>query len=241
MYFTCICLAQRLVLQMGSRICESLGMKISAKPWKNNTNIYISSLFCLPLLFSKRYNSCVKHAVARCFFAHSGAQPWLTTSDVNCNEVIELIGAHLHGLRHRLLLWWGGRGSGDGEGCDELPLRSCFLKTVLIRGRTWPLTGTAREKHVAHKSRGCNWDKGEKCNQEVLEGRQLQRASGWLIIALIRERHHPNNIQANCFKSALARVPGLQDTRLPHEPQMQMKYYKCYFLGLFFKKTEIAS
>lgn len=192
MYFTCICLAQRSVLQMGSRICESLGMKICAKRWKNNTNIYITSLFCLSLLFSKRYNSCVKHAAARCFSAHSGAQPWLTTSDVNGNEVIELIGAHLHGLRRRLPLWCGGRGSsGGGGGCDELPLRSCFLKTVLIRGRTRPLTGTVREKHVAHKSRGCSWNKGEKCNQEILEGRQLQRASGWLIIVLIRARPSP--------------------------------------------------
>lgn len=49
-----------------------------------------------------------------CFFAHSGAQPWLTTSNVNCNEVTELIGSHHRGLRRRLALWCGGGDGGDG-------------------------------------------------------------------------------------------------------------------------------
>lgn len=119
-----------------------------------------------------------------------------------------------------------------GRGGDELPLRSCFLNTVLIRGRTWPPTGTAREKHVAHEKRGRGGDKGEKCNQEILEGRQLLRASGQLIIALIREQCNSNNMQANCFKSALARVHHLQDTSLPYDLQRQMKHYKQGFLCL---------
>lgn len=92
-----------------------------------------------------------------CFFAHSRAQPWLTTSDVNCNEVTELIVPHLHGWRRRLALWCGGmKGGNEGGGHDELPLISCFLKTVLIRGRTWPLTEIARNAHVVDKSRGCS-------------------------------------------------------------------------------------
>lgn len=47
-----------------------------------------------------------------------------------------------------------------------------------------------------------------------MEGRQPPRASGGLIIALIREHPNPNNTQANSAEAALARVQWLQ-----------MKYY----------------
>lgn len=55
-YFTCISLVQSKALQMGSRICESPGMKVFAKPWNNNANINRRSQFLLPLLFCTRYN-----------------------------------------------------------------------------------------------------------------------------------------------------------------------------------------
>lgn len=40
------------------------------------------------------------------------------------------------GSGHVALVW---------KGHDELPLRTDFLKTVLIMVSTWPFTGTARE------------------------------------------------------------------------------------------------
>ena len=129
-------------------------------------------------------------------------------------------------------------GMGEMGGYDKLPLISCFLKTVLIRGRMWPRTETARKTHAGHKSCRCRWNKSEEWDQEILEGRRLRSTSGWLIIALIREQRSPNNTQAN---SALARVLHLQDPKLPHELQLQMKYYWYYwycFLSLFLLKAK---
>lgn len=49
-YFTCISLMQSSAQQMGSRVCGPLGRSACAKPWNNNTNIYIRSQF-FPTLF----------------------------------------------------------------------------------------------------------------------------------------------------------------------------------------------
>ena len=42
-------------------------------------------------------------------------------------------------------LWSFGHVALMWQGHDELPLRSCFLKTVVIMERTWPFTGISRE------------------------------------------------------------------------------------------------
>lgn len=84
-------------------------------------------------------------------------------------------------------------------------------------------------KYTAHKKRRHSRDRDEKCNQEILEGRQLQRTSGWLIIKLIREQCNPNNTQTNCFKENEFII------RSAHE-RMQMKYDRYYYILLFFPK-----
>lgn len=60
-----------------------------------------------------------------------------------------------------------------------------------------------QRKYTALKTWGGTWDRDEICNQEILEGRQLQGASGRLIIEQIRKQCSPNNTPTNCFKSGL--------------------------------------
>lgn len=114
-----------------------------------------------------------------------------------------------------------------------------FSKNSSNHGEDVAFYRKCQGKYTAHKNLGRSWDRNEKCNQEILEGRRLQRASGQLIIELIREQCNPNNTQTNCFKSGLVGkwVHHLHDSSSPHEldVQMQMKHYKyCCILLIFF-------
>lgn len=138
--------------------------------------------------------------------------PWLISSGARYNEITTVIRACLDGNSWRVASLW--------QGQDELPLRFFFTKkTVLIMVRMWPFTGIGRES-TQHKKWRHSWDRDEKCNQEILEGRPLQWAVGRLIIELIREQCHPNNTQANCFKISSCRgkkVHHLHNSSSPRE------------------------
>lgn len=121
-----------------------LGWKSVPSPWNNNTNIYISLNSADHFHFltgitgwERRSTSHVSHVLLAVLLTDTGAQPWLTMSGVKYNQVSEVIGACLDGRTALVAL--------ARQGHDELPLRSYFLKTVLIVARTWPFTGTARE------------------------------------------------------------------------------------------------
>lgn len=103
-----------------------------------------------------------------------------------------------------------------------------FSKNSYNHGEDVAFHRNFQGKYTAHNNWGCSWDRNEKWNQEIMEGRQLQRASG----QLIRELCSPNNTRTNRFKSGLGGKWGhhLHDLCLPHELQIQMKYYEYYFL-----------
>ena len=78
-----------------------------------------------------------------------------------------------------------------GQGHDELSLRSFFLEAC-YEDLIEELPGKVHDTRT--------WDAvaTEICNQEILEGRQLPRASGQLLIELKTEQSNPNNTQTNC-------------------------------------------
>ena len=106
-----------------------------------------------------------------------------------------------------------------------------FSKNSCNHGEDVAFHRNFQGKYTAHNYWGCGWDRNEKWNQEIMEGRQLQRASGQLIIELIRGLCSPNNTWTNHFKSGLGGKWGhhLHDLCLPHKLQIQMKYYEYYF------------